>query len=76
MGLEISRHNDYYIIVCKNKIEKSVIESNPYFETSKEDKKLHGRGISIIRETVKKYDGELRYYEEDGFLLATVVLKV
>lgn len=76
MGLEISHHNDYYIIVCKNKIEKSVIDSNPAFETSKEDKKLHGRGISIIRETVKKYDGELRYYEDEGFLLATVVLKV
>ncbi|MGN1131950.1 MAG: sensor histidine kinase [Ruminococcus sp.] len=76
MGIEISHHKDYYIIVCKNKIEKSVFQSNPKFVTNKEDKKLHGRGISIIRETVKKYDGELRYYEEDGFLLATVVLKV
>ncbi|MGN0459541.1 MAG: sensor histidine kinase [Ruminococcus sp.] len=76
MGIEISHHKDYYIIVCKNKIEKSVVQSNPKFATSKKDKNLHGRGISIIRETVKKYDGELRYYEEDGFLLATVVLKV
>lgn len=76
MGLDISRHNDYYIIVCKNKIEKSIIESNPDFVTNKADKKLHGRGISIIRETAEKYDGELRYYEEEGFLRATVVLKV
>lgn len=75
MGIEISRHNNYYIIVCKNKIEKSVLKSNPDFVTSK-DNKYHGRGISIIRETVEKYDGELRYYEDEGFLLATVVLKV
>ena len=75
MGIEISRHNNYYIIVCKNKIEKSVLKSNPNFVTSK-DNKYHGRGISIIRETVEKYDGELRYYEDEGFLLATVVLKV
>ena len=62
--------------MCKNKIEKSVLKSNPNFVTSKDDNKYHGRGISIIRETVEKYDGELRYYEDEGFLLATVVLKV
>ena len=76
MGIDISRHNNYYIIVCKNKIEKSVLKDNPNFDTSKEDKRYHGRGISIVRGTVEKYDGELKYYEDEGFLFATVVLKV
>lgn len=74
--LLISRKVNYYIIVCKNNIDSSVITENPELETIKKDKNFHGRGIDIIKEKAEKHQGHINIYEEDGFFVITAFLSV
>ena len=66
----ISRRREYETIVVKNRIESSVLETNPNLETTKEDKAEHGKGVAQIRQITEKYDGMCDFYEEDGFFVA------
>lgn len=74
MEVSISKHNDYSIISCKNKITSSVLKSNPKLSTSKEDTINHGKGLSIINDIVKKYNGNIEYRENDGYFVITLIL--
>lgn len=75
MKLHIRSHLDYYIITCSNKISSSILEKNPELSTTKEDKDNHGKGLSVLKDIAKAYDGNITYSEEDGYFCVTVVLK-
>lgn len=75
MSLEISAHNRYKIITCRNKILKSVLDENPTLESSKEDSDVHGKGIEILQDTAQKYDGDIRIYEDGGYFCSSVIIK-
>lgn len=74
MKLRIRSHFDFYIITCVNKISSSIIETNPHLETTKEDKENHGKGISVIKNISKEYNGDVNCTEEDGYFSVCVVL--
>lgn len=76
MKLSINRKVNYYIIVCKNKIDSSVITKNPELTTIKVDKEFHGKGIEIIREKAEKHQGHVNIYEENGYFVVTAFLSV
>lgn len=67
---------DYYVIVCKNKLNSSVITENPHFESTKQDKEFHGNGLDIIQEKVKNNNGYLKILEEKGDFVIMVFLPV
>lgn len=46
------------------------------FKTRKKDKESHGLGMKIIKETVKKYDGEITVYDEGNEFIMLVMLKI
>lgn len=46
------------------------------FRTRKKDKKSHGIGMKIIKETVKKYDGEITVYDEGTEFIMLIMLKI
>lgn len=75
MSLEITSHNKYYIITCKNKILKSVLKENPYLKSNKLDLDFHGKGTEIIKNIAKKYNGDTKIYEENDFFCSSVILK-
>lgn len=75
MSLSILKHNTYCIITCKNKLLESVLYNNPKLETNKDDKLNHGKGVSIIKDIVKKYNGNLNYIENKGEFIVTVILQ-
>lgn len=75
MSLEIASHNKYYIITCKNKILKSVLNENPQLKSNKKDFDLHGKGTEIIKNIAIKYNGDTKIYEENGFFCSSVILK-
>lgn len=75
MKLHIRSHLDYYIITCSNKISSSILEKNPELSTTKEDKDNHGKGLSVLKDIAKAYDGKITYSEEEGYFCVTVVLK-
>ena len=66
--------NQNRIIICKNAIDWSVIDSNPELHTTKEAPDMHGIGHLIIAETAEKYSGFVEYSEEDGMFKVTVIL--
>lgn len=75
MELSISRHNDYLIISCKNKIDSSILADNPDFITSKSNKAKHGKGLAIIKDVVNKYNGNVSFQENSGWFIINVVLE-
>lgn len=75
MKLHIRSHLDYYIITCLNKISSSILKENPELSTTKADKDNHGKGLSVLKDIVKTYDGNITYSEEEGCFCVTIVLK-
>lgn len=64
----------YTVIKCSNKIINSVLSDNPSLQTSKADKKNHGKGISIIKSIACKYNGDVIISEDNDKFLVSVIL--
>jgi len=72
--LEMVNTNTQLRIRVKNKIQKSILNTNPYLRTTKSVPKKHGYGISILKEIAVRYDGSTDFFEEDSYFIAQVVL--
>lgn len=74
--ISISVFEEKRIVKCviNNYIEKSVLDDNPHLSTSKQDKELHGWGMSSVRNIIDKYIGDINIYEENNFF--TVLIKM
>ncbi len=66
--------NQNRIIVCKNAIEQSVLETNKDLKTTKSDTISHGFGHQIIAEIVEKYYGFVNYSEIDNMFCVQIIL--
>ncbi len=66
----ISRQRGYEVICIKNKIGESVLGQNPALQSTKEEKDMHGIGISQMKHIVETYHGIYDMYEKDGFFCA------
>ena len=44
-----------------NSTDNDVLKNNPSFKTTKEESSMHGYGVNNIMDTVKKYDGIIKY---------------
>lgn len=76
LHLLLTQRSGYYMIVVKNYINESVLEKNPTLSSSKDNPVLHGHGIDNVRDALKKYNGELRLYEEDDFFVVEAVFEI
>ncbi len=74
--LEIANINAQLRIRVKNKIQKSVLNTNPYLHTTKSISEKHGYGISILKEITARYDGTTDFFEEDSYFVAQAILYV
>jgi len=74
LRIRIAAERGYYTIRVKNRITTSVLDTNPELASSKQEKELHGLGISQIKEIVVHYGGMYDFYEEDGFFCAGVFI--
>ena len=63
-------------ITIKNRIQNSILYSNPHLHTTKGNNSMHGHGILTIKEIAKKYNGEVDFYESDGWFNASIVLYI
>lgn len=72
--LGISRMENHIYICTKNPASEKPIIENGMLCTTKEDKKNHGMGTKIIKETVKRLNGTVEYQYEDGIFQTVVVL--
>ena len=62
------------IIICKNSINEPVLSNNRKLKSTKASPELHGIGHQIVETTVKKYQGLLDYFEEDGMFGVQIML--
>lgn len=61
-------------LTCSNSCDISPVSKNGQLLTSKSDKASHGLGTKIIKQTVRKYDGEYQWrYDENQKEFVTVV---
>lgn len=60
-------------IVVSNSIKDSVLKDNPELTTTKSSVN-HGYGILNIKKIVQKYDGLIRFYENEDKFIADVLL--
>ena len=62
------------IIICKNTIDKSVLQNNKEMKSTKNSPELHGIGHQIVETTVRKYSGLIDYFEEGDMFGVQIVL--
>ena len=74
--LYINNRQEYLFIRVVN--ECSGLDDGEYtgFDTTKEDKTLHGYGTKIVRRIVHKYQGSVRYSVTEGKFVAYVMLSM
>jgi signal transduction histidine kinase len=70
----MNRYKKYLRIVIENRIEESVLESNPKLKTTKNNKKNHGFGVRTVRKIVEKYNGMMNLSEENGLFKVEILL--
>ncbi|MEW9079997.1 GHKL domain-containing protein [Terrisporobacter glycolicus] len=54
----------YYVIKCENSKSNEIKMKNNRIISSKKDSFLHGIGLSSIKESLKKYDGDMETIDE------------
>lgn len=75
IDLVLQSHDSGLEIMQENGIGKSVLENNPGFKSNKEEQERHGYGMESISHTVRKYDGEYEYWEEEQRFCQRIFLK-
>ena len=64
------------IIICKNSISKSVLKNNPKLISTKKSPEQHGIGHQVVETTVRKYDGIVEYFENNGMFGVQILLPI
>lgn len=64
----------YISIEVRNKIDTSVLKSNPNLKTSKQDRENHGIGMKMIRQIVSCSDGNMTILEQSSNFIVAVIL--
>lgn len=64
LELLFALHNSQRIIICKNTIKESVLETNKHLFSTKPERESHGFGHKIVERIVRKYEGTVDYFEE------------
>lgn len=76
LQLLLFRRSGYYMVAVKNNISDSVLENNPNLLSDKDNTVFHGHGINSVRNILKKYNGDIRLFEEDGFFVVEAYFEV
>lgn len=72
--INISARNEQCLITVLNSVEGDILKENSALATTKEDPELHGFGTRSILKIANKYDGNVRYFQEDNLFACEVLL--
>ncbi len=72
--LLFSVQNDNRVIICKNTINESVLQSNRELKSTKASGDSHGWGHQIVAKIVSDYHGMVDYFEEFGMFGVQIIL--
>ena len=74
INLDVTIKGEYLSIIMTNSVQGSVLADNKSLETTKKNKSLHGYGTKSINRIVKKYDGMINYFEENGLFGCQILI--
>lgn len=74
LKISIFQNGSYGVLNVQNYCSSSVLQTNPTLYTSKEDKKNHGKGISIVKSIAEKYGGDVVISEKNNEFIVSVIL--
>ena len=74
INLDVTVKGEYLSIIMTNSVQGSVLADNKSLETTKKNKSLHGYGTKNINRIVKKYDGVINYFEENGLFGCQILI--
>ena len=57
IAISVYEKKGYDVISVKNRISKSILETNPNLSSTKNDSEKHGFGVSQIKEIAESYEG-------------------
>lgn len=72
--VNISSYSTQIVITVSNSVEGDVLERNHDLVTTKKDANNHGFGVESIRQIAKKYDGYVRFYQDNSVFNCKVLL--
>lgn len=64
----------YVAFELRNRVKEPVLEQNPELSTVKHDKDSHGFGVKIVRDIVKRFGGEIRFYDQNEHFVVRVMI--
>ena len=71
--VQISEKKGFDVIIVKNSIDESVLETNPKFISTKKEPG-HGYGMKQIKSIVERYNGNIDIYEKNNMFIVSVIL--
>ena len=72
--LIIRRINHFIMIKATNSCDEKKQTANPFLNTTKDNKQLHGWGLSNVKEAVDKYNGVIKYAKQNNEFIVTIML--
>ncbi len=76
LKIDILQKGTYAILNIQNYSSKSVLKTNPNLLTNKIDVKNHGYGLNSVKRIVKKYGGNIAFYEESNYFYVNIMMDI
>lgn len=76
LKIDILQKGTYAILNVQNYSSKSVLKTNPNLLTNKIDVKNHGYGLNSVKRIVKKYGGNIAFYEESNYFYVNIMMDI
>ncbi|WP_270507006.1 GHKL domain-containing protein, partial [Paraclostridium sordellii] len=64
----------YYIIKCENSKNNEIKIKNKKILTNKKDKFLHGLGLTSMKSSLNKYNGDLKFIDEENKFIINIYI--
>lgn len=76
LNIDIIQKGGYVILSVQNYCTKPVLKINPKLTTNKQDKLNHGFGLNSVKKIMRKYRGELSYFEEHNYFYVNITIEI
>lgn len=74
--VQIKLERSYCFITVINPVADDILGNNPELNTTKKDKSGHGIGLKVVKSIVNKYNGHIKFEQENGNFIASLMLSL